>query len=178
MSLSPLRNISIDSPYAKYTGGAFKGAFGKLDDAEASAAVQKPDSDGQKNLFEAKRAAFEEGKTRNNNDLMAHEQAHKDAAGIFGGPIVIESDENGVGLRGHVNIQMPALDKQDPQKTINHAKIVDKAAMAPKDPSPQDFVVSGKALQTLFQAEQALQKKKEGKGDDDIKEKQPFVLNA
>lgn len=79
------------------------------------------------------------------DEIYAHELAHKQAAGSFGGAIVIEKDANGIPVGGHVSIQMPTLDKSNPDKTIRHADTVIRAAMAPSDPSAQDYRVAAKA---------------------------------
>ena len=78
-------------------------------------------------------------------DIYAHEQAHKTAAGSLGGPIVIERDSYGIPVGGHVDIKMPVLDKENPDKTIKHADTVIKSAMAPSDPSGQDYKVAAEA---------------------------------
>lgn len=79
------------------------------------------------------------------NEIYAHELAHKNAAGSLAGPIVIEKDSNGVPIGGHVSIKMPVLDKNNPEKTIEQANTVIKAAMAPSDPSGQDYKVAAQA---------------------------------
>lgn len=79
------------------------------------------------------------------DEIYAHELAHKQAAGSFGGAIVIEKDGNGIPIGGHVAIKMPTLDKSNPDKTIQHADTVIRAAMAPSDPSTQDYRVAAEA---------------------------------
>ena len=79
------------------------------------------------------------------NEIYAHELAHKRAAGSLGGSIVIEKDGNGIPVGGHVSIQMPKLDPTNPEKTIQHADTVIRAAMAPSDPSSQDYKVASEA---------------------------------
>lgn len=79
------------------------------------------------------------------DDVYAHELKHKQAAGSYGGSIVIERDANGIVTGGHVDIKMPTLDKNDPDETIKHANIVIDAAMAPDDPSDQDYKVAAEA---------------------------------
>lgn len=86
------------------------------------------------------------------DEIYAHELAHKNAAGSYGGAIVIEKDSNGIPVGGHVAIQMPALDKNNPDKTIKHADTVIRAAMAPADPSSQDFKVAAQARNIRNQA--------------------------
>jgi len=90
--------------------------------------------------------------TRNYNHIYAHELAHQKAGGRYAGDIVIERNNEGIPVGGHVNIQMPVFNKQNPQKTINHADTVIKAALAPGDPSEQDYRVAAKAREVKSRA--------------------------
>lgn len=87
------------------------------------------------------------------NEIYAHELAHKNAGGSLAGPIVVEKDANGIPVGGHVNIQMPALNSDNPEQTIAQADVVIKSAMAPSDPSEQDYKVASKARAIKTQAE-------------------------
>ncbi len=87
------------------------------------------------------------------DEIYAHELKHKNAAGSLGGAIVIEKDANGVPTGGHVDILMPALNKDNPDETIKHAETVIKAAMAPGDPSDQDYKVAAEARSIKAEAE-------------------------
>ena len=89
------------------------------------------------------------------NDIYEHEKAHKDAAGDLGGSIVIENNAQGIPVKGHVDIKMPVLDKTNPDKTIKRADTVIKSAMAPDDPSSQDYKVANEAKSIKSQAENA-----------------------
>lgn len=86
-------------------------------------------------------------------EIYAHELAHKNAAGSLAGAIVVEKDSNGMPIGGHVSIQMPVLDKEHPEKTIKHADVVIKSALAPSDPSSQDYKVASKAKAIKAEAE-------------------------
>jgi len=86
------------------------------------------------------------------NHIYQHELAHKMAGGQYAGAIHIEKDANGIPVSGHVSIQMPTLDKNNPNKTIQHADTVIKAAMAPSDPSGQDYKVAASARAIKMQA--------------------------
>ena len=79
------------------------------------------------------------------DEVYAHELAHKNAAGALGGNIVIEKDADGIPVGGHVDIKMPSLDPKNPDKTIQHADTVIRAALAPSDPSSQDLKVASEA---------------------------------
>lgn len=98
---------------------------------------------------------------RNYNHIYNHELAHKTAGGQFAGAISIERDADGIPVSGHVPIAMPVLDKNNPQKTIDHANIVIRAALAPSDPSAQDYKVANSAQNIKMRA-QAVKDKKVG----------------
>lgn len=89
---------------------------------------------------------------RNYNHIYAHEMAHKNAGGSFAGAISIERNADGIPVSGHVPIKMPVLNKENPQQTIDHANTVIRAALAPGDPSAQDYRVAAQAQQIKMQA--------------------------
>ena len=89
---------------------------------------------------------------KNYNEIYNHELAHKNAGGSFEGDIVIERNAEGIPVGGHVSIQMPVLDKNNPQRTIDHANTVIASAMAPSDPSEQDYKVANQARAIRQQA--------------------------
>lgn len=89
---------------------------------------------------------------RNYNHIYAHEMAHKSAGGSFAGAISIERNADGIPVSGHVPIKMPVLNKANPQETIDHANIVIRAALAPGDPSTQDYRVAAQAEQIKMRA--------------------------
>ena len=94
---------------------------------------------------------------KNYDEIYSHELAHKLAGGHLAGAIVIEKNSQGIPFAGHVDIKMPKLNPQNPKQTINDANTVINAAMAPADPSGQDYKVAAQALQIKNQA-QNLQK--------------------
>ena len=89
---------------------------------------------------------------KNYNEIYAHELAHKNAGGIYAGAISIERNSEGITVSGHVPIKMPTLNKNNPQQTIDHANTVINAALAPSDPSAQDYRVANQASQIKMQA--------------------------
>lgn len=89
---------------------------------------------------------------KNYNEIYNHELAHQRAGGSFAGNIVIERNADGIPVGGHVAIQMPTLDRTNPQRTIDHANTVIASAMAPADPSAQDYKVAAQARAIKQQA--------------------------
>lgn len=98
---------------------------------------------------------------KNYDEIYAHELAHKSAGGALAGSIVIERNADGIPFAGHVDIKMPSLNPNNPQKTINYANTVIRSAMAPFDPSDQDYRVAAQAQSIKMQA-QAIKDKNVG----------------
>ena len=90
---------------------------------------------------------------KNYAEIYAHEAAHKRAGGSLAGPIVIEKNSDGIPVMGHVSIEMPSLNRENPEETINQADTVYKAAMAPSAPSDQDYKVAAEAKSIKAEAE-------------------------
>lgn len=98
---------------------------------------------------------------KNYDEIYSHELAHKSAGGALAGSIVIERNADGIPFAGHVDIKMPALNPNNLQKTINDANTVIRSAMAPFDPSDQDYRVAAQAQSIKMQA-QAIKDKNVG----------------
>ena len=88
----------------------------------------------------------------NYKKILTHEQAHKRAGGALAGAIVIEKNAQGIPVGGHVSIKMPTLNPKNPQHTIDNANTVINSAMAPSDPSSQDYKVAAQAKSIKSQA--------------------------
>ncbi|MDD3237480.1 MAG: putative metalloprotease CJM1_0395 family protein [Candidatus Gastranaerophilales bacterium] len=95
-------------------------------------------------------------------DVYAHELAHKSKAGSLGGGIVIDKDGSGLITGGHVDIKMPGLNKTKPELTIKQAQQVIDSAMAPSDPSAQDYKVAAEARSVLAMANDEAKNKQSG----------------
>lgn len=93
--------------------------------------------------------------------IMAHEQAHQSTAGSFGGAIHIDFDQNGVAIGGHVPINMPGLDRANPEDSVKAYQTIRAAALAPEDPSGQDFAVAAKAQAMMGRAQVMMGQKKQ-----------------
>lgn len=93
---------------------------------------------------------------KNYNEIFSHEMAHKTAGGALAGSIVIEKNTDGIPVGGHVEIKMPSIDPENPPKAIDDANIVILAALAPSDPSDQDYKVAAKARSIKSKAQNML----------------------
>jgi len=91
---------------------------------------------------------------RTEREVVAHENAHKAAAGRFGGPVRYAYTTGPDGKRyitgGEVAINTPA--SNDPEEALRNARQVMKAAMAPGSPSGQDIAVAARAAATVSKA--------------------------
>jgi len=95
--------------------------------------------------------------------VHAHEQAHLSAAGGYarGGAnydYVTGPDGNRYANSGHVNLDTGK--EKTPEATIRKANIIQKAALAPADPSPADKEIAANAAKMAEEAREELSQKK------------------
>lgn len=91
-------------------------------------------------------------------EVRAHEQAHKAVAGSYGGAIHYEyergPDGNRYAVGGEVSID--TAPESSPAATLAKARVIQRAASAPAEPSDQDRSVAVQAAQMEQQALQEL----------------------
>ncbi len=92
-------------------------------------------------------------------EVRAHEMAHLAAAGSYAtsGPhYVYQSGPDGrrYAIGGEVGIDISP--EADPEKTLAKMQVVQQAALAPANPSPQDMRVAAAAAQAMAQAQAEL----------------------
>lgn len=92
--------------------------------------------------------------------VRAHEQAHLSAAGPYANSAahyVYQTGPDGrkYAIGGEVGIDLSP--ERDPEATIRKMQNVQRAALAPADPSPQDMRVPAMAALQMMRAQQALQ---------------------
>lgn len=91
-------------------------------------------------------------------EVRAHEQAHKAVAGSYGGAIHYEyergPDGNRYAVGGEVSID--TAPESSPEATLAKARVIQRAASAPAEPSDQDRAVAAEASQMEQQALQQL----------------------
>lgn len=91
--------------------------------------------------------------------VRAHEQAHKTVGGPYAGAISYETvtgpDGRQYAVAGEVEIDVSPV-PNNPEATIRKMTVVERAALAPPEPSPQDIAVARTAQQLRLQAQQQL----------------------
>ncbi len=116
-------------------------------------------------------------------NVKAHEAAHQAAGGGLAGAVSFSytrgPDNQMYATAGEVPIRMQK--GRTPEETIANARQVVAAAMAPADPSPQDYRVAANALKMEFEAraeatklkaQEAQEKKEENEEKQEKQEKQ------
>jgi len=127
---------------------------------------------------------------KRDREVRNHEQAHVAAAGAFvnGGisyDYQIGPDDKRYAVGGEVSIDTSPI-ANDPEATIQKAQVVQQAALAPADPSGQDYRVAAAASQMMIEAQQELSKQRseetqevsdeEGQANDDFQSSQSLFL--
>ena len=96
------------------------------------------------------------------SEVRAHEAAHQAAGGGLAGGASFEYQRGPDGKMYAVGGEVPIAFKEGstPQETIANARQVKAAAMAPANPSPQDYSVASSATMMELKAQQELLKEK------------------
>jgi len=98
---------------------------------------------------------------KRDREVRAHEQAHLAAAGslAMGGAkyeYELGPDKKRYAVSGSVTIDTKEV-PNNPEATVQKARKIQRAALAPQDPSPQDRKVAAEAKQMELKAQQELQ---------------------
>lgn len=160
------------------------------DAAKAAQDASKVEAARQKQQMEADQVVIDQLKVRD-REVRVHEAAHAAAGGQYAGSPSIEytrgPDGKNYATSGEVSISTSAV-SGDPQATIEKARVIRNAALAPAEPSSQDRRVAAAAgqmeaqamadLQTMKAEEQAMaeqaraEKQKESAGEEVVAEEQ------
>jgi hypothetical protein len=160
-------NLSISPSYAgSVTGRAAsrrdRPAAGSADgaaDRTAEASAAGAAGGGGKALSPDQQKQVESLKSRD-AEVRRHEAAHLAAAGGFarGGPVFnykAGPDGRQYAVGGHVDVDTSVV-AGDPKATLAKARQVQRAALAPADPSGQDHAVAASAAATAAKAQSDL----------------------
>lgn len=123
----------------------------KLNQAAENTAVSLPGT-----LSDEEQAEVTELKARD-REVRAHEQAHVNAGGSLvtkGASYGYNTGPDGIryAVSGEVQIDITPVE-DDPQATLNKMTQVQRAALAPIDPSSQDYAVAARASQLALRAQ-------------------------
>ena len=118
-------------------------------------------------------------------EVRAHERAHKNAGGQYAGSASfgyqVGPDGRRYAVSGEVPIDIAPVDG-DPQATIAKMTVIAAAALAPAEPSGQDRRVAAQAasMRTEAQAELTAQSRDKLSGNDNQEDEKPnfFTLSA
>ena len=115
--------------------------------------------------------------TARDREVRAHEQAHLNAAGPYalGGPTYTYQkgpDGKNYAVGGQVQIDTSPV-KGDPEATIQKARVVRQAALAPAEPSAQDRKVAASASKLEQQARVELREKQAEKSQQEHEGTEP-----
>jgi hypothetical protein len=128
---------------------------GNDDTSAAESASHRPARETQESsrLSAEKQRQVEELQQRD-REVKAHELAHKAAGGryVTGSSFSYQTGPDGhrYAIGGEVSIDSSA--SRTPQETLRKAEQIRHAALAPADPSPQDYSVASQAAQMAAQA--------------------------
>ena len=132
----------------------------KLDasnETKASTDVSQVGPDG-KEFTQEEEKEIEKLKDRD-REVRRHEQAHFQAAGNYASPPKYEYQTGPDGKRyaigGSVEIDMSEV-TDDPEATLNKARVIKRAALAPEEPSAQDRKVAREADRMAAQAQKEI----------------------
>ena len=96
------------------------------------------------------------------SEVRAHEAAHQTAGGELAGGASFKYQRGPDGKMYAVEGEVPIAFKEGstPQETLANAKQIKAAAMAPANPSSQDYAVAGSATMMELKAQQELLREK------------------
>ncbi len=126
--------------------------------AEQKAKEQQLRNEAEKQQLEADQELIQQLLQRD-REVRAHEQAHAAVGGQLSGAPSYQYERGPDGVRYAVSGEVPISNGAvpgDPEATLQNARIVQRAALAPAEPSPQDRRVAAEAAQLEQQAIQEI----------------------
>jgi hypothetical protein len=114
----------------------------------------RPDNPSETNRADDENIGVIAEMERIESKVIAHETAHKAAAGQFGGPVSYTYETGPDGKRyisgGSVPVHTPAT--SDPEEALRNANQILRAALAPDGPSGQDLAVAAASARSAANA--------------------------
>ncbi|MFA8344438.1 MAG: putative metalloprotease CJM1_0395 family protein [Rhodothermaceae bacterium] len=168
-SITYLHSTSnLDSMYATINQIGKLSKSNEGEEAEFDSRLNGVKEQGKESELSDEEKKYLEKLKKRDKEVRRHEQAHKSSAGnlAVGAPnyeYKIGPDGKRYAVGGNVRIDTSKV-QDDPEATIEKAKKIKQAALAPADPSPKDRQVAAAATKLEQQARLELQK---GEKEDD-----------
>lgn len=164
MNISGFTSTPFQLPSAKLAPSTHanneSNSFGTENNANASVNKTSSEDIGKSNDLSPEEQQVVKDLKERDAEVRAHEQAHAAVGGQYAGSPQYDYQTGPDGRRyavgGQVSIDISA--ESDPQATIQKMQIVRRAAMAPAEPSAQDYKVAAAATQKEQQARAELNK--------------------
>jgi len=154
-----IMNVSgIGFQSTSYTAGPRRAEGAPSPEAAGSGKAQASGSPTSGGMTPEELAALKELKARD-QEVRSHEQAHLNAAGglaTSGSSFTYQKGPDGVRYAVGGEVQINTSPGRTPEETLQRAKIIQAAALAPAEPSGQDLAVAAQARKMELQARQQL----------------------
>lgn len=117
--------------------------------------AQETDQSQDQAVLEREKQKIISDLSQRDTEVRAHEEAHANVGGQYASAPQYDLTEGPDGKQyatgGHVDIDISK--EEEPEDTVVKMDIVERAALAPAQPSPQDFKVAGEARVTGNEAQ-------------------------
>lgn len=155
-------------PGGTLSPGAAKTENRRDKDPERSAASDSPREGGS-----PEKDAVVRELQNTEREVIAHEAAHQAAAGRFGGPVSYTRTTGPDGKSYITGGQVPIrfVPGNTPEETLRNMEQIQKAALAPGDPSGQDIRVAARAAAAAAEARQDIARNREEGGEGGVPKK-------
>ena len=163
---APTRESRTPAPASSETNETEEAASPQQE--QVVSVIQESSETNAEGLTEEEQKQVLELKQRD-QEVRAHEQAHKNVAGPYAGAISYDTvtgpDGQQYAIGGSVQIDTSPI-PNNPRATIQKLEVVIRAALAPADPSPEDFAVARSAQSGLQQARNELRQQEEAEREE------------
>jgi len=154
--------VAVEPPNAADTENKSKQKDGESDNSQQQKNTSSHEGRAalpETNLTEQETAELQKLAARD-REVRAHEAAHKGAAGPYGGATeyTYTRGPNGKQYATGGEVAIDLSTPSDPQEALRKAQTIQRAALAPAQPSGQDRAVAAQAANMATEARVALQK--------------------
>ncbi|MFC4158151.1 putative metalloprotease CJM1_0395 family protein [Chitinimonas lacunae] len=148
-------NVSaLNSSFSLYPSTPRDGRTSRATEAEAETSKSGAQAQGSQELSEEERQQVEKLKARD-QEVRQHEMAHLAAAGglaLSGASYVYQRGPDGVNYAIGGEVSIDTSPGATPEETLRRAEQLQRAALAPHDPSGADRAIAAQAQQMAIEA--------------------------